>query len=75
MGHADDGDEESHVLPINPKKTSYLGVGYNLERYGGQVQRVHDKVHQVPPVMDVILETTVPHLLNLSPDESWKYRC
>lgn len=64
----DDGG--SHVLPIQPRKSSYLGVGYDLERNGGQVQRVHDEVHQVPPVMDVILEAAVPHLLNLSPDES-----
>lgn len=69
-GGVDDGGGGSHVLPIQPRKTSYLGEGYNLERNGGQVQRVHDEVHQVPPVMDVILETAVPHLFNLSPDES-----
>lgn len=49
---------------------TYLHVGYDLQRNGGQVQRVHDKVHQVPPVVDVVLEATVPHLLDLCPDES-----
>lgn len=57
-------------LPPHPGRTPYLGVGYDLERDGGQVQGIHDEVHQVPPVVDVVLETTVPHLFNLSPDEA-----
>lgn len=31
------GDGENHTLPVQPKNASYLGVGYNLERNGGQV--------------------------------------
>lgn len=52
----------------------HLGVGHDLERNGGQVERIHDKVHQVPPVVDVILETSIPHLFDLGPDESWTGR-
>lgn len=48
----------------------YLSVGYNLEWNSGQVKGVHNKVHQVPPVMDIVLKTTIPHLFDFCPDES-----
>lgn len=50
--------------------SSHLHECYNLQGDGCQVERVHDKVHEVPPVVDVILEPTVPHLFDLCPDET-----
>ena len=49
----------------------HLGVGHDLQGDGGQIEGVHDEVHEVPPVVDVVLEAAVPHLLDLCPDESW----
>lgn len=53
----------------------YLYIGHYLQWYGGQVEWVHGEVHQVPPVVDVLCESTVPHLLNLCPDEAWNTWC
>lgn len=52
----------------------YLHIRHNLEGNGRKVQGVHDEVHQVPPVVQVVLDTAVPHLFDLSPYEALRRR-
>ncbi len=50
----------------------YLNIGNNLQGDGCKIEGIHHKVHEIPPVMDVILKSTIPHLLDLRPYESCK---
>lgn len=45
-------------------------VSYHPERYRGYVERVRHEVDYVPHVMHVFLQTHVPQLLDLRPDQS-----
>lgn len=59
---------------INKVKSNYLYKRNDLQGDCGQIQGVHHKVHEIPPVVDVILQAAVPHLLNLSPYKTCNYR-
>lgn len=50
----------------------YLDIGHNLQGNSCQVEGVHCKIHQIPPIMDVFSESTIPHFLYLPPDETWR---
>lgn len=64
------------LITFNPINTShccdatYLYICHNLQWNGCKIQGIHHKVHKIPPVMDVILKSTIPHLLDLRPYES-----
>lgn len=51
---------------------SYLDISHNLQGNSCQVEWIHCKIHQVPPVMDVFSKSTIPHFLNLPPNETWR---
>lgn len=48
----------------------YLDVGNNFKGDSCKVEWVHCKIHQIPPVMYVLIESTIPHLLDFSPDKT-----
>jgi len=47
----------------------YSVVSYHPKRYGGYVQRVRYEVDHVPHVVHVLLQTHVPQLFHLRPDQ------
>ena len=49
---------------------TYITVGSDPQTDGGNVQRICDEVNNIPKVTCVLLETHVPELLDLTPDES-----
>ena len=49
---------------------SYLHERHDFQGDCRQIQGVHHEVHQIPPVVDVILKATVPHLLDFPPNET-----
>ena len=48
----------------------YIKISHCSQSNSWQIKRVGDKVHHVPHVADVLLETDVPQLLDLGPDEA-----
>lgn len=48
----------------------YLDVGNNFKGDSCKIEGVHCKIHQIPPVMHVLIESTIPHLLDFSPDKT-----
>ena len=48
----------------------YVKISHSSQSDGGHVEGVGDEVHDVPHVADVLLETDVPELLDLGPDEA-----
>lgn len=52
---------------------TYFYKRNNFQRNRSQVQRIHYKIHQIPPVVNIILQSTVPHLFNFAPDKPCKY--
>lgn len=48
----------------------YLDVCDNFQGDGCQVERIHCKIHQVPPVVYILVEASVPHLLDFSPNKT-----
>lgn len=51
----------------HPYDAQYLYISDNLQWNGCKIQGVHYKVHQVPPVIYVVFEATIPHLFDLGP--------
>ena len=49
---------------------TYIKISDCSEAYCGDVQRIRNEVHHIPHVADVLLETHVPELLDLAPDET-----
>lgn len=58
------------TLQIPPPKLLYLDIGNNFKGDGCKIEGVHCKIHQIPPVMYVLIESTIPHFLDFSPDET-----
>ena len=59
-----------HFQNLAPLALPYFVVGDDPERDGGDVERVSDKVDDVPHVVDVLTEANVPKLLDLAPDQT-----
>lgn len=58
------------TLQIPSPKLLYLDVGDNFKGDSCKIEGVHCKIHQIPPVMYVLIEATIPHFLDFSPDET-----
>lgn len=52
----------------------YLNICNDLQGNGRNVQGVHNEIHQVPPVVQVVLDPAVPHLFDLGPYKALRRR-
>lgn len=57
-------------LQILSPKLLYLDVGHNFKGDSCKIEGVHCKIHQIPPVMYILIESTIPHFLDFSPDKT-----
>ena len=60
----------SSVFVLHLARLNYIKIGHSPQSDGGHVERVGDEVHDVPHVIDVLLQSHVPQLLDLTPDQS-----
>ena len=51
-------------------ETTHITKSPNTEPNSGHIEGVGDEVHHVPEIAGVLLETHVPELLDLAPDEA-----
>lgn len=55
---------------IPSPKLLYLDVGNNFKGDSCKIEGVHCKIHQIPPVVYVLIESAIPHFLDFSPDKT-----
>ena len=64
-------NRESHFsFCLSVSRLNYIKIGHGPQSDGGHVERVCDEIHDVPHIIDVLLQTHVPQLLDLAPDQS-----
>ena len=51
-------------------ETTHITKSPNTKPHSGHVEGVGDEIHYVPEIAGVLLETDVPELLDLAPDEA-----